>query len=55
MHQSFVSSAVDSGAEVPFLDLSIVPAVPWNCGSFDSMPKPAGVLSHLPAGIWAGL
>ena len=39
---------------VPCLELRIVPAVPWNCGAFDSMPKPAGV-SHLAAGILAGL
>ena len=30
-------------------DLIIVPAVPRNCEAIDSMPKLAGVISHLPA------
>ena len=40
---------------VPSFDLSIIPAVSWNGGSFDSMPTLAEVISHLPAGILAGL
>ena len=32
---------------MPCFDLSIIPTVPWIL-SFDSMPKPAGVISHLP-------
>ena len=34
--------------------LSIVPAVPWNYWACDVIPKPAGGISHLSAGIWAG-
>ena len=37
--------------KVPCVDLSIVPAVPWNCGAFNSMPQLAGLIPHIPAGI----
>ena len=35
--------------------LSIVPEVPWIHGALDSMPKMAGVILHLPAGLFTGL
>ena len=34
---------------MPSFDFSLIPAVPWNGGAFDSMPKPAEVISHLTA------
>ena len=51
MHQSLVTKAPMG----PCFDLNIVPAVLWKCGAFDSLPKTAGVISHLPAGVLAGL
>ena len=62
MNQSFVTTDPirpgHRGAEGPCFDLSLVPAVPWNCRAFDSMPKPVGVfhiyLPGLEQGFWQG-
>ena len=65
MHQSFVSpdpiglgiAGTYWGLRVPCFELSIVPAVHWNCEALDSMPKPEWfhILIYLPElehGFW---